>query len=80
MNTYNRSICLMNTFHLQGNVVLWKPSHAAILSAYIVFKALREAGVPPGVLNFVASSGSVFGSAITSSPHLAGINFTGSVE
>lgn len=63
---------------LMGNVVLWKPSSTAILSSYINFKILREAGLPPGVINFVPSGGSVFGPVITKSPFLAGINFTGS--
>lgn len=40
---------------------------------------MREAGVPDGVVNFVPADGPVFGDAITASPHLAGINFTGSV-
>lgn len=65
---------------LMGNVVLWKPSHSAVLSSYLVFKILREAGIPPGVINFVPSAGSSFGQAISSSFHLAGVNFTGSVE
>lgn len=40
---------------------------------------MREAGLPPGVVNFVPADGPVFGDTITASPHLAGINFTGSV-
>lgn len=35
--------------------------------------------MPPGVVNFIPCEGPVFGDTITSSPHLAGINFTGSV-
>lgn len=64
---------------LMGNVVLWKPSDTAILSSYYAFKILEEAGVPPGVINFLPSDGPVFGEVITSQPTLAGINFTGSV-
>ncbi|XP_063696523.1 delta-1-pyrroline-5-carboxylate dehydrogenase, mitochondrial [Culicoides brevitarsis] len=64
---------------LMGNSVLWKPSDTAVLSNYIIFKIMREAGVPSGVVNFVPADGPVFGSTITSSSHLAGINFTGSV-
>lgn len=63
----------------KGNAVLWKPSDTAILSNWTIFKIMREAGVPPGVVNFVPADGPVFGDAITSSPDLAGINFTGSV-
>ncbi|XP_072392731.1 delta-1-pyrroline-5-carboxylate dehydrogenase, mitochondrial [Diabrotica undecimpunctata] len=64
---------------LMGNAVLWKPSDTALLSNWVIFKICREAGVPPGVVNFVPADGPVFGDTITSSPHLAGINFTGSV-
>jgi len=64
---------------VQGNSVLWKPSDTAILSNYIIFQILKEVGVPAGVVNFVPSDGPVFGKVITSSPDLAGINFTGSV-
>lgn len=64
---------------LMGNAVLWKPSDTAILANWINFKVCLEAGVPPGVVNFVPADGPVFGDAITASPHLAGINFTGSV-
>ena len=61
-----------------GNVTVWKPSDAAILSNWIVFKILREAGIPDGVINFVPTEGPVFGNCITSSPDLAAISFTGS--
>jgi len=63
-----------------GNVVLWKPSDTAVLSSYVVFKILREAGVPPGVINFLPADGPVFGEVVTKSPLLAGINFTGSAR
>ncbi|XP_066595876.1 delta-1-pyrroline-5-carboxylate dehydrogenase, mitochondrial [Prorops nasuta] len=64
---------------LMGNAVLWKPSDTALLSNWWIFKICKEAGVPPGVVNFVPCEGPVFGDTITSSPYLAGINFTGSV-
>ena len=60
--------------------MLWKPSHSAVLSSYLVFKILREAGLPAGVINFMPSSGGLFGQVISSSYHLAGVNFTGSAE
>lgn len=65
---------------LTGNCVLWKPSDTAILSNWTIFKIMREAGLPPGVVNFVPSEGATFGEVITESPDLAGINFTGSVQ
>ncbi|XP_012251733.2 delta-1-pyrroline-5-carboxylate dehydrogenase, mitochondrial isoform X2 [Athalia rosae] len=64
---------------LVGNGVLWKPSDTAMLSNWWIFKICKEAGVPPGVVNFIPCDGPVFGDTITASPHLSGINFTGSV-
>ncbi|KAF6213800.1 hypothetical protein GE061_011522 [Apolygus lucorum] len=64
---------------LMGCGVLWKPSDTAILSNYIIYKIMTEAGVPPGVVNFVPADGPCFGDTITHSRDLAGINFTGSV-
>lgn len=63
---------------LMGNVVLWKPSDTCVLSNYTTMRILLEAGFPEGVINFIPADGPVFGNAITSSPLLAGINFTGS--
>ncbi|VDL76292.1 unnamed protein product [Nippostrongylus brasiliensis] len=64
---------------LMGNVVLWKPSDTAVLSNYIIYELLEEAGIPPGVISFLPSHGPVFGEMITGSAHLSAINFTGSV-
>uniref|UniRef100_A0A914VMQ6 Multifunctional fusion protein n=1 Tax=Plectus sambesii TaxID=2011161 RepID=A0A914VMQ6_9BILA len=64
---------------LMGNTVLWKPSDTAVLSNYIIFEILEEAGIPPGVLNFLPSDGPVFGDTVTADPSLGAINFTGSV-
>ncbi|XP_025909357.1 delta-1-pyrroline-5-carboxylate dehydrogenase, mitochondrial [Nothoprocta perdicaria] len=64
---------------LMGNVVLWKPSDAAVLASYAVYRVLLEAGLPPGVIQFVPADGPVFGDTVTASEHLCGINFTGSV-
>jgi 1-pyrroline-5-carboxylate dehydrogenase len=64
---------------LMGNVVLWKPSDTAVLSNYIIYQILEEAGIPPGVISFLPSDGPVFGNTVCDSKHLAAINFTGSV-
>ncbi|XP_055385521.1 delta-1-pyrroline-5-carboxylate dehydrogenase, mitochondrial [Condylostylus longicornis] len=64
---------------LMGNAVLWKPSDTAVLSNWVIFKIMLEAGVPPGVVNFLPADGPVFGDTITKSPDFAGLNFTGSV-
>jgi 1-pyrroline-5-carboxylate dehydrogenase len=63
-----------------GNVVLWKPASSAVYSAYYLMKLFEEAGLPPGVINFVPGSGGQVGTPAMTSPHLAGIHFTGSTE
>jgi 1-pyrroline-5-carboxylate dehydrogenase len=61
-----------------GNVALWKPASSAVYSAYYVMRLLMEAGLPPGVVNFIPGSGSQVGNPVMASPDLAGIHFTGS--
>uniref|UniRef100_A0A8C1H7C9 Multifunctional fusion protein n=1 Tax=Cyprinus carpio carpio TaxID=630221 RepID=A0A8C1H7C9_CYPCA len=70
---------LAGTPAIMGNVVLWKPSDTAMSASYTVYKILRESGLPPNIIQFVPADGPVFGDTITSSEHLAGVNFTGSV-
>ncbi len=63
---------------IMGNTVLWKPASTALLSGYYVMKLLQEAGLPPGVINFVPGSGAQVGDPVIASPDFAGIHFTGS--
>ncbi|TMS01397.1 Delta-1-pyrroline-5-carboxylate dehydrogenase, mitochondrial [Larimichthys crocea] len=70
---------LAGTPALMGNVVLWKPSDTAMSASYAVYNVLRECGLPPNIVQFLPADGPVFGDTVTSSQHLAGINFTGSV-
>ncbi|MGI8498166.1 MAG: L-glutamate gamma-semialdehyde dehydrogenase [Gemmatimonadaceae bacterium] len=63
---------------LMGNVVIWKPASTAILSSYYVMKLLEEAGLPPGVINFVPGDAGAISDALLSHPELAGVHFTGS--
>jgi 1-pyrroline-5-carboxylate dehydrogenase len=65
---------------LCGNAVLWKPASSAILSAYTIAKLLEEAGLPPGVINFVPSSGSDVSKVALAHKDFAGVHFTGSTE
>lgn len=70
---------LAGTPAIMGNVVLWKPSDTAMSASYAVYRVLRDCGLPPNIIQFVPADGPVFGDTVTSSEHLAGINFTGSV-
>jgi 1-pyrroline-5-carboxylate dehydrogenase len=65
---------------LMGNTVVWKPASTAILSGYYIMKLLEEAGLPPGVINFVPGVAVAVTEAALSSPELAGIHFTGGTE
>ncbi|HEX3927852.1 MAG TPA: L-glutamate gamma-semialdehyde dehydrogenase [Gemmatimonadales bacterium] len=63
-----------------GNVVLWKPSATASLSNWLFYDLLREAGLPPGVIQFVPGDAKTTTDVLLSDPRLAGIHFTGSTE
>ena len=65
---------------LTGCSVLWKPASTAVYSAWHVMRLLQEAGLPPGVINFIPGSGGEVGDPVLNSPELAGIHFTGSTE
>jgi len=63
---------------LMGNTVVWKPASAAVLPAYIIMKILKEAGMPPGVINMVPGPGPVVAPPALDDIRLGGIHFTGS--
>lgn len=65
---------------LMGNVALWKPATTSVASNYVLFQVLQQAGLPPGVINFVPSSGREMGPIALSQPDLAGVHFTGSTS
>ncbi len=65
---------------IMGNTVVWKPAATAVLSNYFILKLLEDAGLPPGVINFVPGPASQISDAIVADRHLAGIHFTGSTE
>ena len=63
---------------LMGNTVIWKPASSAMLSAYYLMKLLEEAGLPPGVINFVPGDAALISDKLLSHRDLAGVHFTGS--
>jgi 1-pyrroline-5-carboxylate dehydrogenase len=63
---------------LMGNTVIWKPASSAMLSGYYTLRLLEEAGLPPGVINFLPGEAVQITNALLDSPELAGIHFTGS--
>ncbi len=65
---------------LMGNVAVWKPAASAALSNYYVYRLLEEAGLPPGVINFLPGKATQVTDLLLADPALAGIHFTGSTE
>ena len=63
---------------IMGNVAIWKPAQTALLSNYYVMKLLEEAGLPPGVINFLPGDPVAVSHALLADRGLAGIHFTGS--
>jgi 1-pyrroline-5-carboxylate dehydrogenase len=63
---------------LMGNTVLWKPAASAMPSAYYLMKLLEEAGLPPGVINFVPGDAAQISDVALGHRDLAGVHFTGS--
>lgn len=63
---------------IYGNTVVLKPAHEATVTAAKVIECFAEAGLPDGVVNFVAGTGSQIGQAIIDHPDINGITFTGS--
>ena len=63
---------------LMGNTVLWKPASTAMLSGWYMYQLFREAGLPPGVINFVPGDSAAISKIALSHRDLAGVHFTGS--
>lgn len=69
---------LPGTPAMMGNTSVWKPSLTALLSNYYMMQLFDEAGLPPGVINFVPGDPVEVTKEVMSSPSFAGIHFTGS--
>ncbi len=63
---------------LMGNTVIWKPASSAMLSGYYIMRLLEEAGLPPGVINFVPGDAAMISDKLLTHRDLAGVHFTGS--
>jgi 1-pyrroline-5-carboxylate dehydrogenase len=65
---------------MMGNTTIWKPASTSVLSNWYVMQMLEEAGLPPGVINFVPGRGGQVGNPVMDHESLAGVHFTGSTE
>ncbi len=61
-----------------GNTVVWKPAEIVPRTGVHLATSLRDAGLPPGVLNLVLGRGSQIGDVLVSHPAVRAVTFTGS--
>ena len=65
---------------IMGNTVVWKPAATAVFSNYFIMRLLEEAGLPPGVINFVPGPSTQVSERLLADRAFAGIHFTGSTD
>ena len=63
-----------------GNTVVLKPASNTPLVGWGFMRTLEEAGIPPGVVNFLPGPGALVGDRLVDDPTTRFINFTGSKE
>src|SRR6266699_2318083 len=63
-----------------GNTVIMKPAEQSAVCGAMLMEILEEAGVPPGVLNYLPGKGSVMGAHLVDHKDVDLIAFTGSRE
>src|SRR6266700_3064347 len=74
-------LCGMTTAALvTGNTVIMKPAEQSAVVGAMLMEIFEEAGVPPGVLNFLPGKGSVMGAHLVDHKDVDLIAFTGSRE
>jgi RHH-type proline utilization regulon transcriptional repressor/proline dehydrogenase/delta 1-pyrroline-5-carboxylate dehydrogenase len=61
-----------------GNTVIMKPAEPSSVTGALLMEMFEEAGVPPGVLNYLPGHGSVIGQHLVDHPEVVMIAFTGS--
>jgi len=63
-----------------GNTIVLKPSSDSPLTGWKFVEIMEEAGLPPGVLNFVSGPGGAVGDTLVLHPKTRFVAFTGSKE
>ena len=61
-----------------GNTCIFKPASLTPQTAVLYVEALAEAGLPPGVLNFITGPGGAVGNELVEHPDVRAVSFTGS--
>jgi 1-pyrroline-5-carboxylate dehydrogenase len=63
-----------------GNTVVLKGASETPWAGRMLADCLRDAGLPPGVFNYLMGPGAAIGDALVQDPRTAGVTFTGSYE
>ena len=63
-----------------GNPVVYKPSRCTPVIGHALVQIFQEAGLPPGVFNYVPGRSGVMGDCLVEHPQISLIAFTGSME
>jgi len=63
-----------------GNTVVYKPSSNSCVTGSMVYTLFQEAGLPPGVLQFLPGPGGEIGDFLIRHPEVSLVAFTGSKE
>jgi aldehyde dehydrogenase (NAD+) len=61
-----------------GNTIVFKPASVTPNCGFLVTQVFEQAGIPPGVLNFVTGGGGALGREIVQNAKVHGVSFTGS--
>ena len=65
---------------LMGNTVVWKCASSTVYSNFQLMRLFENAGLPPGVINFVPGEAATVSDVALRHRDLAGIHFTGSTD
>ncbi|MHB0998442.1 MAG: aldehyde dehydrogenase family protein [Armatimonadota bacterium] len=65
---------------IAGNTCVLKPADFTPMTTALLVEVLDEAGIPPGVVNYITGRGSVIGDTLVCHPNVKAISFTGSTQ
>jgi 1-pyrroline-5-carboxylate dehydrogenase len=63
---------------IAGNTIVVKPASNTPVIGFRMIQLMEEAGVPPGVVNFIPGGGAEIGDALVDDPRVGFVAFTGS--
>ncbi|HLH72458.1 MAG TPA: L-glutamate gamma-semialdehyde dehydrogenase, partial [Chloroflexota bacterium] len=63
-----------------GNTMIFKPASLTPIIAAKIFRLFEEAGLPPGVVNYLPGPGESVGDYLVAHPRMRFVSFTGSKE